>query len=213
MAYYFAEGSKVQFTQTMASAKTITAATNANPCVMTSTAHGYATNDEILLTTSWEDATDSVYKITVIDANSFSVSGLDTTNTSFFAPGSGVGTAQKLSAWLDIPQVLTISASGGDARFTEINPLAKRNGIKVPTGFNATSVTLTLGHDAAQANYITMLGISRNLSKVAIKQVIAGGALTYGYGYMNVSETPKLNVNQANTVDAAITVLGRTVSY
>mgnify|MGYP003538678172 FL=1 len=213
MAYYFAEGSKIQFTQTMAGAKTITVATNANPCVMTSVAHGYSTNDEILLTTGWEDATDSVYKITVLTADTFSVTGLDTTNTSFFAVGSGVGTAQKLSGWLDIPQVLTISASGGDARFTDISPLAKRNSIKVPTGFNATSVTLSLGHDAAQANYITMLGIARNLSKVAIKMVISGGAVTYGYGYMSVSETPKLNVNQANTVDAALTILGRTVSY
>lgn len=213
MAYYFAEGSKIQFTQTIAAAKTITVATNANPCVMTSVAHGYTTGDEILLTTGWEDATDSVYKITVLTADTFSVSGLDTTNTSFFAVGSGVGTAQKLSGWLDIPQVLTISASGGDARFTDISPLAKRNSIKVPTGFNATSVTLSLGHDAAQANYITMLGIARNLSKVAIKMVISGGAVTYGYGYMSVSETPKLNVNQANTVDAALTILGRTVSY
>ena len=213
MAYYFAEGSKIQFTQTIAAAKTVTVATNANPCVMTSVAHGYTTGDEILLTTGWEDATDSVYKITVLTADTFSVSGLDTTNTSFFAVGSGVGTAQKLSGWLDIPQVLTFSASGGDARFTDISPLAKRNSIKVPTGFNATSVTLSLGHDAAQANYITMLGIARNLSKVAIKMVISGGAVTYGYGYMSVSETPKLNVNQANTVDAALTILGRTVSY
>ena len=213
MAYYFAEGSKIQFTQTMAGAKTITVATNANPCVMTSVAHGYSTNDEILLTTGWEDATDSVYKITVLTADTFSVTGLDTTNTGYFASGSGVGTAQKLSTWLDIPQVLTVSSSGGDARFTDISPLAKRNSIKVPTGFNATAMTLTLGHDASQANYITMLGISRNLSKVAIKQVISGGAVTYGYGYMSVSENPKLNVNQANTVDAALTILGRTVSY
>lgn len=213
MAYYFAEGSKIQFTQTLAGAKTITVATNANPCVMTSVAHGYSTNDEILLTTGWEDATDSVYKITVLTVDTFSVTGLDTTNTSYFASGSGVGTAQKLSTWLDIPQVLTVSSSGGDARFTDISPLAKRNSIKVPTGFNATSVTMSLGHDAAQANYITMLGIARNLSKVAIKMVISGGAVTYGYGYMSVSETPKLNVNQANTVDAALTILGRTVSY
>ena len=150
---------------------------------------------------------------TVLTVDTFSVTGLDTTNTGYFASGSGVGTAQKLSTWLDIPQVLTVSSSGGDARFTDISPLAKRNSIKVPTGFNATAMTLTLGHDASQANYITMLGISRNLSKVAIKQVISGGAVTYGYGYMSVSENPKLNVNQANTVDAALTILGRTVSY
>ena len=213
MAYFFPEGSSHQFSQTFASAKTITALTNANPAVATSTAHGYATNDEILLTSGWEDATDSVYKVTVIDANSFSIQDLDTSNTSFFPAGTGTGSAQKLSSWTAIPQVLTISSSGGDARFTDVAPLSKRNAVKIPTGFNATSVTMSLAHDASNANYQTMLGISRTLTKVAFKQVISGGATTYGYGYMNVSEMPKLNNNQVNTVDAAITVLGRSVSY
>jgi hypothetical protein len=213
MAYFFPEGSSQQFSQTFASAKTITVLTNANPAVATSTAHGYSTNDEILLTSGWEDATDSVYKVTVIDANSFSIQGLDTSNTSFFPAGTGTGSAQKLSGWTAIPQVLTISSSGGDARFTDVAPLSKRNSMKIPTGFNATSVTLSLAHDASNANYQTMLGISRTLTKVAFKQVISGGATTYGYGYMNVSEMPKLNNNQVNTVDAAITVLGRSVSY
>ena len=213
MAYFFPEGSSQQFSQTFASAKTITALTNANPAVATSTAHGYATNDEILLTSGWEDATDSVYKVTVIDANSFSIQGLDTSNTSFFPAGTGTGSAQKLSGWTAIPQVLTINSSGGDARFTDVAPLTRRNAVKIPTGFNATSVTLSLAHDASNANYQTMLGISRSLTKVAFKQVISGGATTYGYGYMNVSEMPKLNNNQVNTVDAAITVLGRSISY
>ena len=213
MAYFFPEGSSQQFSQTFASAKTITALTNANPAVATSTAHGYATNDEILLTSGWEDATDSVYKVTVIDANSFSIQDLDTSDTSFFPAGTGTGSAQKLSGWTAIPQVLTISSSGGDARFTDVAPLSKRNAVKIPTGFNATSVTMSLAHDASNANYQTMLGISRTLTKVAFKQVISGGATTYGYGYMNVSEMPKLNNNQVNTVDAAITVLGRSVSY
>ena len=93
------------------------------------------------------------------------------------------------------------------------NALAKRNGIKIPTGFNATSITLSLGYDAANANYKTMVGISRTLSKVAFKQVLSGGAVQYGYGYMNVSEFPSLNNNQVNTVNAALTFLGRTLSY
>jgi hypothetical protein len=37
--------------------------------------------------------------------------------------------------------------------------------------------------------------------------------VTYGYGYMSVSEMPKLNSNSVNTVDAAITVIGRSISY
>lgn len=213
IALYFPEGSSQQFSQTFASAKTITALTNANPAVATSVAHGYNTGDEILITSGWEDATDSVYKITVLTADTFSITGLDTTNTGFFPAGTGTGTAQKISGWTAIPQVLTISGSGGDARFTDVQLLARRNSLKIPTGFNATSITMSLAHDAAQPGYITMQGISRNLSKVAFKQVISGGAVTYGYGYLNVSELPKLNSSQVNTVDAALTVIGRSVSY
>lgn len=213
MAYSLPEGSSQQFSNTLAAAKTITAITNANPAVATCTGHGYTTGDEIMLSSGWEDANDSVYKIESVDANSFKLLGLDTTNTSFFPTGSGVGTAQKLSAWTAIPQVLTISASGGDARFTDVNPLAKRNGIRIPTGFNATSVTLSLGFDATTPAYKTMVDISRSLSKVAFKQVLSGGSVQYGWGYLNVSEFPKLNNNQVNTVDAALTFLGRTMSY
>ena len=213
MALYFPEGSSQTFSQTFAAAKTITAITNANPAVATSVAHGYTTGDEILLTSGWEDATDSVYKITVLTADTFSISGLDTTNTGFYPVGTGTGTAQKVSGWTSIPQVLSISGSGGDARFTDVQLLAKRNSLKIPTGFNATSITMSLAHDAANANYITMVGISRNLSKVAFKQVISGGSVTYGYGYLSVSEMPKLNSNQVNSVDAALTVIGRSISY
>ena len=214
MALYFAEGSSQQFSQTFAAAATITGITNANPAVATtSVAHGYTSGDEILLTSGYEDATDSVFKITVLTATTFSITGLDTSNTGFFPIGTGAGTAQKLSGWTVIPQILTISGSGGDARFTDVQLLSKRNGIKVPTGFNAISITMSLAHDATQAGYTTMLGISRNLSKVAFKQVVSGGSTTYGYGYLSVSEMPKLNSNQVNTVDAAMTVLGRSVSY
>lgn len=212
MSYGFPEGSSQQFSKTFAAAKTITAMTNANPAVCTSVAHGYTTGDEVLITSTWEDATDTVFKVTVLTADTFSLTGLNTLDTGFY-PVGGTGTAQKISGWTAIPQVLTISASGGDPRFTDVAPLAKRNAIKIPTGFNATSITLSLAHDASQAAFITMLDISRSLTKVAFKQVISGGSVTYGYGYMSASEMPKLNNNSVNTVDAALTILGRSISY
>jgi len=213
MAYYFPEGSQQQFSNTFAAAKTISAITNANPAVATANAHGYATGDEILLTSGWEDATDSVYKVEVVDANSFKIVDLDTSDVSFFPAGGGAGTAQKISGWATMPQVLTVGSSGGDPRFTDVNPLAKRNGIRIPTGFNATSITLSLAYDPNNANYKAMLAISRTLKKVAFKQVISGGAVTYGYGYMSVSEMPQMNNNQVLTVQAAMTILGRSISY
>lgn len=214
MAYYFPEGSKIQFSTTLAAAVTVNSGTNANPTVLTtSAAHGYATNDELLYLSTWEDANNTIFRATNLTATTLSLQGLDTTNTSYYAAAGGAGTLRRISGWTDIPQVLSVSTSGGDARFTTVSPLANRNQINIPTGFNATSITLTLGHDPALAAYQTLLGISRNLAPVAIKMSIGGGAVTYGYGYVAVSETPQLSVGQVNQVSAALTILGRSISY
>lgn len=213
MSYYFPEGSKFYFSNTLAAAKSVTALTNANPAVATSVAHGYADGDIVLLDSGWEDANDTLFKVDQLTADTFSVVGLNSLDTNYYAAGSGTGSAQRISSWVEVPQVLGISTSGGDARFTTISPLAKRNDINVPTGFNAMSITLQLGHDPANANYQQMLDISRSLSKVGFKMVLSGGAVGYGYGYMSVAEAPSMNRNQANQVNAAITLLGRFISY
>ena len=214
MAYAFPEGSKFYFSTTFAATKTLSAMTNADPTVATSTAHGYSDDDELLLSSGWEDATDTVFRADQLTADTFSLKGLNTTDTTFYASGGGASsTTQKISGWTEIPQVLTIATSGGDPRFTTINPLSRRNGINIPTGFNPTSVTLTLGHDPSNANFQTMLGISRALTKVAFKMALGGGSVVYGYGYMATSEAPSLNVNQANSVTAALSLLGRSISY
>lgn len=213
MSYFFAEGSKFFFSQTFAAAKAVTLASNAAPPVLTATAHGLTTNDEFLLASGWEDATDSVFKANVLTVDTVNPLGLNTTNTNYFAAGGGVGSLQKISGWLEIPQVLGVSPSGGDARFTDVNPIGKRNGVKFPTGFNPMGITLELGHDPSQANYITMLDISRTFTKVAFKQVTGGGGTTYGYGYMIVSEAPSMAVGQPNKVTCAMSIIGRSISY
>ncbi|MEM5384139.1 phage tail tube protein [Paraburkholderia phymatum] len=213
MSYAFPEGSKFYFSETFAAAKTVTAVTNANPAVATSTAHGFADGSELLFESGWEDASDSVFKIDQLSVDTFGLLGLNTNDVNWFNPGGGTGTVQLVSNWVEIPQVLTIATQGGDPKFTTISPLAKRNAINVPTGFNPTSITLTLGHDASNTNYQEMLDISRSLRKVAFKMVLSGGVSSYGYGYMSVSEMPSLNVNQANQVTASFSLLGRSISY
>lgn len=213
MAYYFPEGSKFYYSTTFAAAKTITGLTNASPAVATSVAHGYADNDEILVASGWDDVNDSVYKIDQLTADTFSLVDLDTLDTNFFPAGTGIGSAYKISAWTEIPQILSIANQGGDPKFATVSPLARRNAINVPIGFNPESLTLTLGHDPANATYKAMLGIGRVRTKCAFKQVIPGGLITYGYGYMSTSQRANMNSGNANTVSCALTILGTSMSY
>lgn len=212
--FYFPEGSKIYFSSTFAAPLTVSAATNANPAQATSTGHALVDLDEVLYTANgWEDATNSVFRIDQQTANAFDFLGLDSSNTTFYPPGGGVGTVRKISNWLEMPQVLNVGSSGGDARLTNIELLAARNSIAVPTGFNPIQQTITMAHDPALANYKAMVALSRVLAPVAFKWAIGGGAVSYSYGYMSVSEVPILNRNQVNQVTAQISVIGRNISY
>lgn len=214
MSYSFPEGSKFFFSQTFAAAKTLATMTNTNPTVGGSVAHGFVDGDEALLTSGWEDATNAVFKLDQLTVDTVGILGLDTTDTNFYPAGGGANsTLQKISSWVEIPQILTISTQGGDPRFTTVSPLARRNSFNVPTGFNPTSITLTLGHDAANAAYQQMLALSRTLKPVAIKMLLSGGAVTYGYGFLAASEFPSLNQNQPNQVQVALSLQGRAISY
>ena len=213
MSFYFPEGSKFYFSSTFASPKTVTAVTNASPAVASSTSHGYVDGDIVLFSSGWEDATDCVFKVDQQSADTFQLLGLDATNTNFYPAGSGTGTTKAVSVWTEIPQLLDVTTNGGDVRYTTVELLAKRNGINVPTGFNAMSVSMTLAHDPSNANYQTMLGLARTLSPVAFKVVMSGGAVGYAYGYLSASEMPSMTRNQVNSVNAAITFLGRFITY
>lgn len=213
MAYTFPEGSRVYYSSTFASAKTITAVSNADPALATSTSHGYSDGDIVYFDSGWEDADESLWKVDQQDANTFQLLGLNSTSTTYFPAGSGTGTTQAVSSWVEIPQVLNISSSGGTPRFASIEPLARRNAISQFTGFDPVNITLTLGHDASNATFIAMLDLSRTGTRVGIKIVDGSGGVSYAYGQMGVSEMPRFARGRANEVDVAIAVQGRLISY
>ncbi len=213
MNFYFPEGMKVYYSETFAAAKVITGVSNANPALATSVGHGYADGDIILLDSGWEDATNNIVKVDQQSADTFQLLGLNTSDTDWFEAGAGTGNAYKVSDWVEIPGLLTFQTQGGDPRNTQIDLLAKRNSISVPTGFNPTTISGTLVWDPADAAQIAMLNITRTLTEVALKLVMSGGAKAYAYGNLALSEVPSFNRNQVNSATLALSVRNRLLAY
>jgi len=158
MAYYYPEGSKVYYSTTFAGAKTVSAVTNANPAVATSTSHGYTDLDPVLFNTGWEDANNTIWEVDQQSADTFQLEGLDSSSTTYYPAGTGTGTTQLVSAWTEIPQILDISSTGGGPKYGTVSPLGRRNDIKTPIGFEAMSIDMGLGYDATNATWQAMLG-------------------------------------------------------
>jgi hypothetical protein len=72
-------------------AKTISAVTKANPAVVTSTAHGYTTGTQILIhsASGMTQLNGRVFTITVTDANTYSLDGVDSTSYGTYSGTTG----------------------------------------------------------------------------------------------------------------------------
>lgn len=213
MAYFFPEGTKVFYSNTLAAAKNITAVTNAATAVATSVAHGYADLDPVFISSGWEDANDTVFEVDQLTADTFGITNLDSTATDWFPAGSGTGTARKITGWVEIPQILDITPDGGGIKYGTVSPLGARNDKKQPIGFEAVGMSLKIGYDPTNATIKAMQAITRVFGKVAMKLVIPGGGRVYGYGNLACGEFPELSKGNVIQLPVGIGFDGRAISY
>ena len=212
--YTFPQGTKVFYSNTLAAAKTITAATTASPSVASSTAHGYVDADPVLYSSSWADANDTVFEVDQLTVDTFSFLGLDTSDTNVYPSGSGVGTTRKLSGWTEVPQILSIQGTGGGIKYGVIDPIGSRQATKQPIGFEAAGFDIKVGYDATNATIKAMQALTRVFGKVAVKLVLPGGGRVYGYGNIACGEFPEIGSKDTPiSLSVGIGFDGRAISY
>lgn len=214
MAYFFPPGTKYFYSNTLAAAKTITNVTNANPAVATSVAHGYTDLDPVFFSSGWQDASDTVFEVDQLTVDTFSLTGLNSSDTNVYASGSGTGETQKISSWVEIPQILTATTNGGGIKYGTISPLGSRQDTKQPVGFEAIGVDIKIGYDPDNATIAAMQAITRVFGKVALKLVLPGGGRVYGYGNLACAEFPEIGSKETPLqLSVGIGFDGRAISY
>lgn len=99
-------------------AKTITAATQANPCQITIAAHGYATGDYVMILSvvGMTQLNDKIYQITKVDDNNFTLDGID--SSAYTAYSSG-GTSTKGTFYALKQSVAMKSITSGNTLATD----------------------------------------------------------------------------------------------
>ena len=83
---------------------------------MTSAAHGYSNGDIVEITSGWGRLNLRNFRIKSVATDTFVLEGADTTSTTLFPAGSGIGSVRKISTFTQITGVMNPQSSGGDPK-------------------------------------------------------------------------------------------------
>lgn len=216
MASFLPDGSAVRIASGLSAVKNITAISNANPAVCTSTAHGFTNGDVIVLSCGWGGLDQRVFKIAGVAANTFQLVGADTRDTQEFPAGqganSGIGTCRAVNGFTQIQQIAEFTPEGGQMQYVPISYLDKKTDIQLPTTRSARLINIKIGDDPTMAGYKAAKAASDSNELMPLMVDMPNGQIYYN-GRASLDEVPTLNKGQLMTVELSYAVVSEPVRY
>lgn len=201
----------VSMQSAIAGTKAISAITNANPGVATSTAHGYSNGNIVwLLAQGMYQLNERPVRVANVTANTFELEGIDTSGFPAFTSG----TAQLVTLGTNITTATDITASGGDFDFLDTTTIHAAQRSQIPGLPNASTFTFDNIWDVSDAGLLAMKAAGEaQAQRVFLFQFGTGGQKFYFGGYVNASLMPTGQAQQVVKTPAAITMNGFSTVY
>lgn len=197
-----------------AASQPVTALTNATEAVVTCTGHGYAAGDIVEITSGWGRLNLRYFKVKNPTTNNFALDNEDTTSTTLFPPGVGIGSVRKVSTFTQIQQVLTASSSGGDPKTVNFKYIESDVENSINDGFTSTSYTLDLDADSiGTAGYAALKTLTSVQSNTVMRMVTRSGSQVLVPCTVALNEAVSLADGQINRVKCAFNGNNRGTRY
>lgn len=214
MSVSLSNGSIVSIAASYSTSLSVTGITNANPAVgTTASAHSYSVGDFVEVTSGWSRVNGRIFRLSAATGSSFTLEGLDTTDTSQYPVGGGIGSIRKVATWTQITQMLDLTTSGGDQQFATYSFLEQDFESQIPTVKSAAGMTLSIGDDSTLPHYTILSAANDDRIPRAIRLKLPSGALILYNGYVTLNKTPSLTKNQIMAITSTVSLVGQPVRY
>ena len=136
----------------------------------------------------------------------FNAEGIDTTSTTTYPSGFGVGTASKVTSFTSISQVTDVQTAGGEQQFYQWVYLEDGRQRQRPTFKNARSMTLVMDYDPSLAWHSVLLAADLAGTVYVMKALLPSGAVIYYSVYVGFDGEPSftINENQKTTLSVSL---------
>lgn len=207
-------GSTFYIASAFGSSKTVTAVTNAAEAVVSCTAHGFSNGDVVEITSGWGRLNLRAFRIKSVATDSFTLEGADTTNTTFFPSGTGVGSVRKATTFTQITTVMNPQSSGGEPKTVQYKFVESDVEYSINDGFTATSYSLDLDADSiGTAGYTALKSLTDVQTDTILKVVTRSGSILLVPCKVALNEAVAFQDGQINRVKAAFNGNNRGTRY
>ncbi|MGK5017701.1 phage tail tube protein [Janthinobacterium sp. HLS12-2] len=213
MSISLPNGATLKLATVYGPAISITAASNASPAVLTAAAHGLANGDLVEVTSGWSRINNRIYRVSLSAAGTFALEGLDSSNTTTYTPGGGIGSVRKINTLTQITQILETTSSGGEMGFTEVSLLENDFSTQLPTQASAQSIAISIADDPTLAGFIAVKAAAETRSPRALVVTLPNNSIILYNGIVSLDETPSLTKNSIMAVKSTFSLQGRPVRY
>lgn len=192
MAITLATGTLVAIASTYASAVNMTAITNASNAVATlAAAHGVIVGDFLEVTSGWDLLNARIVRVSAVATNDVTLEGINTSSTSNYPAGTGIGTIRRITAWTNLSQLTAdMQVGGNQQQFADITTLTDRVQKRMPTVRSATDVTLPTYDDPALPWYSIALAASDSASPAAVRFIYPNSSRLLANAIWSVQTVP-----------------------
>lgn len=197
-----------------ASAKTVTAISNASEAVVSSTAHGYSNGDIVEVTSGWGRLNKRAFRVKTVLTDSFVLELADTSSTEFFPSGSSAGTVRKVTTWQQISKIMNPTSSGGDPKPITYKFLESDVEYIKNDGFTATQESFDIDADEiGGAGYTALRSLTDVQTDTILKKTLKSGSLIFTPCTVALNENVQMQDGQINKCRVSIAGNNRITRY
>lgn len=207
-------GSTFFIASAFAASKTTTIVTNAAEAVVTSAAHGYSNGDIVEITSGWGRLNRRNFRIKSVATDTFVLEGADTSSTTYYPAGTGVGSVRKVSTFTQLTTIMNPQSTGGDPKTVTYKFIESDVEYSINDGFTATSYTLELDADSiGSAGYAALKSLTEVQTDTCLKIVTRNGALIFQPCTVALNEAIRMQDGQINRVNVSFNGNNRLTRY
>ncbi len=215
MSITLSTGSQFRIAKTYGASIAFSTITNLqDPTITTASAHSIAVGEYVEILSGWGRLNQRIVRAkTGTTGSTLVLENINTADTVKYPAGTGAGSIRRISAWTDLTQVKSISASGGAQNYADITDITDVVERKIPTTRGAIDVTLDIYDDPNLSWYADVVVADEARSPYGFLIIPANAKPLVANAYWSLMRVPTMAINEAMMTQISLSYAAEPVRY